>query len=106
MKRLVYFIPSVIGLGFYSVVALSGKGTIYPVAWVLVALLFVSGVFLCLNQWWGSIFGLLVGAVGIYLGTRDTGQIINEIAIGIIICAFYIISGIYIYRKQASYRGE
>lgn len=36
----------------------------------------------------------------IYMGTQETGQIINEMRIGIVILIFYIFCGYFVYRNN------
>ena len=69
MKKLVYFIPAAAAFIFYGAAGmLAGFGAIHPVAWILVALLFAAAVIL------------------IFMGMRDTGQIVKEWPIGLILC--------------------
>ncbi len=101
MKKLVYFIPAIIATVFYLFLSfVSGFGAIHWGAWVCVASLFLSGVLMSSHKWWGCLFGVVVGGILIYMGTQYTGQIINEMPIGIIVSVFYGIIGFYIYKKK------
>lgn len=103
MKKILFYIPAIIFTVFYSFVAISRIGTISPIVLVWLALFFVSGFVMNKNIFWGSIFGMLPAINLIYLGTRDTGQIISEIPIGVIVLIFYIICGSCVFiriRKQ------
>lgn len=101
LKVIAYFFPAVISLVIYTVLAVSsGFGSIHPLAWCFVALLFVSAVLMLKNKWWGCIGGLLTGGVIIYMGTQYTGQVINESPIGIGLCIYFIICGIICYRAR------
>lgn len=53
-----------------------------------------------LNGLWGSMFGILPAIHLIYIGTKETGQIINEIPIGIIVLVFYIVCGGFVFYKS------
>lgn len=80
MKKLGYFVPSIIAMILYLFLAFtSGLGAIHWGAWICVALLFLSGVFTSNHKWWGCLFGVTVGGILISMGTQYTGQILNEI---------------------------
>ncbi|WP_066453103.1 hypothetical protein [Anaerotruncus rubiinfantis] len=102
MKKMTCFVPGVLALLFYCVIGFFGSfRAINPFAWGCVALLFLSGGLLTQKQWWGCFPGIFVGAVLIYMSTQYTGQIINiEGPSGIILCVFYLVYGIRIYRRK------
>ena len=52
------------------------------------------------NKWWGSIFGILIGCLLIYMGTQETGQIIKETPFGIIMIVYYMICGVISYKNR------
>lgn len=87
MKKLVYFIPAAAAFIFYGAAGmLAGFGAIHPVAWILVALLFAAAVIMAKGKWWGCFFGVAAGVILIFMGMRDTGQIVKEWPIGLILC--------------------
>ena len=101
MRKIIYYIPTIIFLILYSLVVIGGGiSIISPAAAVWLILFLTSGILLSKNIFWGSLFGTLPAIHMIYMGTQETGQIINEIPIGIIILAFYIICGGFVFFKN------
>ena len=97
-----FYIPAVCALLFYGGIALSGSiGSVAPAAWLFVALLFAAAFTMAKGKWWGCLFGVAVGAKLIQMSTVYTGQVIDiERPMGIALCAFYIICGIFVYRRR------
>ena len=102
MKKCIYYIPAVIALFFYTFLAIaSGFGSIDPMVWLFVVLLFAAAVLLSKDKWWGAVFGVVVGVVLIWMSFQYTGQAIDiERPLGIAICLFYVICGIFLFRKR------
>ncbi len=100
MKEIVFYVPAIIFGILYGVVSISNIGAISPIAVVWLALFLISGFILNKNVFWGSLFGALPAIHLIYMGTQDTGQIINEMPIGIVVLVFYIICGYFAYRNN------
>lgn len=100
MKKVLYFIPVIIvvvSLIFVAVIdGISFNGNVY---WT-VALTILAGIFLSLNKWEGCIWGVALGILIIYSGTKEHGQVINEIPIGIIVCVYYAIMGYIAYKDN------
>ena len=101
MKKVLYFVPAIFGLVFYSLLAVfSGFGAIHPVVWLCIAMLFLSAVLMPRKKWFGCIPGILVGILLIWMSFQSTGQVIDiEMPLGIALILFYIISG-FISRKN------
>ena len=97
MRKIVFYVPAIIYAILYGVVAISNIGTISPYVIVWLALFFISGLILNKNVFWGSLLGALPAIHLIYMGTQETGQIINEMPIGIVVLIFYIICGCFVY---------
>ena len=95
MKKVFYFVPAIFGLVFYSLLAaFSGFGAIHAAVWICIAMLFVSAVLLTKQKWFGSIPGILVGVIVIWMSFQSTGQVIDiEMPLGIVLILFYILSG-------------
>ena len=94
-----YFSPAVISLIFYSFLAIiSMEIPGWPI-WFLVGLLFASAVLMQQNKWWGCSVGLILGAVLIYMGSRCTGQVLDESLIGLIIFSYFAGCGLLCYKK-------
>ncbi|MDD4726400.1 MAG: hypothetical protein PHR70_06395 [Tissierellia bacterium] len=97
MRKIVFYVPAIIYAILYGVVAISNIGTISPYVIVWLALFFISGLILNKNVFWGSLLGALPAIHLTYMGTQQTGQIINEMPIGIVVLIFYIICGCFVY---------
>lgn len=102
MKKIVFYIPAIIFTAIFGSVAIifGGIRVISPLVAVWLVLFFISGILLNKNMFLGSILGALPAIHMIYMGTKETGQIINEKPIGIVVLLFYIICGYAIYRKD------
>lgn len=100
MKKIIFYIPAIIFTFFYGMIAISNKWPISPIVFIWLALFFVSGYILHRNVYWGSLFGLLPAIHLIYMGTQDTGQIISETPIGIVVFIFYIICGCVVFKNN------
>ena len=98
MKKILYFLPFILGCTFYIIV--SFLGTIDSFVWLALLMLLVSAILLNRNKWWGSFLGILIGSLLIYMGTQETGQIIKETPFGIIMIVYYIICGVISYRNK------
>ncbi|MDI9518857.1 MAG: hypothetical protein QM266_05990 [Bacillota bacterium] len=93
--KLMYFLPFALGVLFYIPIVLIGEfKAVNPLAWVALLFLLIAGILMLIKKWWGSIFGILVGLLLIYMGSQDTGQFINETPLGVIFVAYYLIFGI------------
>ncbi len=101
MKKIVYYIPAVVFSVFYGLIIIGGGiGMISPVVAVWLVLFLTSSILLSKKIFWGSFLGALPAIHLIYMGTQETGQIINEMPIGIIVLIFYIICGGFIFYKE------
>lgn len=102
MKKLLYYLPAVVSVIFYLILGFcSGVGSINPAVWLFIVLLVVSAIFMSKGKWWGSLGGIIVGLVLIYMSTQYTGQVIDiERPIGIAFIVYYLICGIMLYRNK------
>ena len=101
MKKILYFFPFVLGCALYICLGIaSSVGTINPFVWIALSMLFIAGLLMKDNKWWGSILGIAIGILLIYMGNQETGQIIKETPFGIIMCIYYIICAVLSYRKS------
>ncbi len=103
MKKLVFFIPAIIFTIFYGLVALSGLSP-HSIVGVWLVLFWVSGILLSKAVFWGGVLGAIPAISFIYMGTQDTGQIISETPIGIVILFYYVVCTYYVYKKSISKR--
>lgn len=100
IKNVIFYIPAIIFTILYGVLAISNIGALSPIVIVWLALFFVSGFILGKNAFWGSPLGALPAIHLIYMGIQETGQIINEMPIGVVVLIFYITCGYFIYRNN------
>lgn len=100
MKTIPFYIPAIIFAIFLNWSVISFGISFSPVIFVWLVLFLVGGVLLSKRQFWGGLFGLLPGIHLIYMGTQETGQIVNEISIGIIVLVFYFVCSSFIFYKS------
>ena len=100
MKKILYFLPVVLGCILYIFLGIASSfGSINPFVWVALGMLFISGFLMDKKKWWGSVLGILIGILLIYMGNQETGQIIKETLFGIIMCIYYIICALVSFKK-------
>lgn len=99
MKKIVFYIPAIIFTVLYGLLAIGGIGAISPVVAVWLIFFLTSGILLSKDMFWGGLLGALPAIHLIYMGNQETGQIINEMPIGIIVLIFYIVCGSFIFYK-------
>jgi hypothetical protein len=100
MKKIVFYIPVILFAVILAV--MSRMGSISPVAFVWIALFLGCGFLLSKGKFWGGILGILPGIHWIYMGTKHSGQMINELPLGIIILIFYILCSGFVFYKSPS----
>lgn len=102
MKKLGFFIPAIIFTIFYGWLALDGIGAIHPIVVVWLILFWGAGILLSKNVFWCGLLGLIPSICFIYMGTQDTGQVISETPIGVVILFYYMVCIYYVYKKDLS----
>lgn len=101
MKKILYFLPFVLGAALYIFLGIASSfGSINPLVWIALAMLLISGLLMKDNKWWGCILGIPIGILLIYMGNQETGQIIKETPFGIIMCIYYIVCAVVSYRDN------
>ena len=90
MMKFLYIMPAVLICMLYGLLAAlaGGFGGFQPIAFVNICLPILAGVLLRRNKWWGSLFGIAMGALLIF-----TGMTAARIA-GIVLAVYYIAMGI------------
>lgn len=101
MKKFLYFIPAILACVFYGLIGMkAGFSAISSWVWLFILPLFISGILLSTNKWWGCFAGILVGIYVIWYGSQYHGQVLDERPVGIILCAYYLCSGLAVYKKK------
>lgn len=101
MKKLIFFIPAIIFTILYGCAALGGIGAIHPIVIVWLLLFWAAGILLSKAIFWGGLFGVIPAACFIYMGTLETGQIISEMPIGIVVLLYYAVCIFYVYKRSS-----
>ena len=92
MLCVIYFIPCILaGVMFVFFGLISTFASIDSFAWMIVWVLGLAGYLMKNKKWWGSLFGIAVGFIAICAGTQDTGQWVNEMPVGFVLCGYYTI---------------
>ena len=99
MKKILFFIPAIVFTIFYGLAASGGIGDINPIVILWLALFWISGILLSKTLFWGGLLGVIPAACFIYMGTQETGQIIKETPIGIVVLLYYAVCIYYVYKK-------
>lgn len=100
MMKLIFYVPAILFTLLYGVAALKSIGDLSPIVIVWLVMFYSSGVLLHKKNIWGSVLGVMPALHFMYLGTQNTGQIINEMPIGIILFLYYIVCGIVVYQRK------
>ena len=106
MRKIVFYIPAMIFTVLYGLAAISDIGAVSPFVIVWLLLFLVAGIFLSKGKFFGGLLGALPAIQLMYMGTQETGQVINEIPIGIVILIFYAICAGYIFNRSKKSKME
>lgn len=106
MKRLLYFLPTILVLGFIAFILLflggpSADLNDYLIGGGILLVFLLSDFLLSKKLWFGCIPGALLGAYVIYYGSQYHGQVLDERPIGAVILTYYVILGLVtVYHKK------
>lgn len=106
MKRLLYFLPTILVLGFLAFILLflgspSTDLNEYLIGCGILFVFALSDFLLSKKLWLASIPGALFGVYVIYYGSQYHGQVLDERPIGAVILAYYVILGfVTVHRKK------
>ena len=79
----------------------AGFGAFQTEAWIYLVLFIAAAVLLSMRKWWGSIPGMAVGGIMIYLFEMSrVHHHINANPIGLIVIAYFAVMGIICYRMN------
>jgi len=96
MKRFLYIMPAVLIGMLYAMLTILAGGIsgFQPIAFFYIGLPVLAGVFLRKNQWWGSLFGVVMGAVLLYNGMTVQPQVFAGVAAGLVLIGYYLLMGL------------
>ena len=96
MKKFLYIMPAVLICMLYALLAALAGGIsgFQPIAFAYMGLPVLAGFFLRKGKWWGSFFGITVGALLIYNGMTAQPQMMVGFVAGLILAAYYIAMGL------------
>jgi len=100
VKKILYYLPFILCLIFYGFIVLTDFESLQPEFLIIIVLPLIAGLLLSNNKWFGSIIGLTLGVILIYMGSKETGQIINESIFGFITILYYVICGVVCYKSN------
>ena len=103
MKRFLYVMPAALVCMVYAILTILAGGIsgYQPIVLVYIGLPILSAVFLRKGKWWGCLFGIAMGVVLLYMGSRYTGQVMDiERPSGIVFLIYYAVMGLLCYKKK------
>ena len=94
MKRVLYTLPAVMVIIFYTMLALlaGGFAAFQVRAWLMILMPTASAVLLLAGRWWGSIFGMLLGGLMISVGMTGGNTLVSMF--GAAVFVYYMVMGI------------
>lgn len=94
MKRVLYTMPAVMVVSFYTMLALlaGGFASFQTRAWLMIVMPVASAVLLLAGRWWGCIPGMLLGGLMISVGMTGNNTLI--MVFGAVVFVYYMIMGI------------
>ena len=95
--KILFFVPFILFLVVYLVMAVTGFGIISAKEVLYLALFLVGGILLVRNNLLGSAMGMIPAVIFFFMNTQYTGQVINiERPLGIILCAYFAGCGLWV----------
>ena len=98
MKKVLLYFPSIV-YAIATIVLNIILQTFSPLWYVWIALLWFCGFILNKGKVWGGLFGLLPAIHILYMSTQETGQVISEMPIGIIMALYILICMFVVWKK-------
>lgn len=89
MRKLFFFLPAAVFTLIYGWLASSLKGAVQPATIIWLAPFWIAGWLLSQSIYWGGLIGMIPAIYMIYLGSQETGQIINATPMAIVILIYY-----------------
>ena len=96
MKKILYCLPAVFACMLYGLLAAlaGGVGGFQLIAWIYLLCPIAAAVLLTRDKWWGSLFGVVMGAVMAWSAMTAEPQVIAVFTIGLIAVAYYCVMGL------------
>ena len=96
MKKFLYIMPAVMLCVFYAFVALwlGGIEDFTFTAFVYIILSILAGVLLRKGNWWGCLFGIVMGGMLVFYGMTAQPQVFVGFVLGLILAAYYAAMGL------------
>ena len=97
MRKFLYIMPAALICMVYTILTvLVGSISGYqPIVLVYIGFPILAAVFLRKGKWWGCLFGMAMGAVLLYMGSRYSGQVLDiEKPLGTVFLIYYAVMGI------------
>ena len=96
MKKILYCLPAVFACMLYGLLAAlaGGVGGFQLIAWIYLLCPIAAAVLLTRGKWWGSLFGVAMGAVMAWSAMIAEPQVIAVFTIGLIAVAYYCVMGL------------
>lgn len=98
MKKVFLYLPAVV----YTIAVIALNiifKTLSPLWYAWVVLLWLGSFLLNKGKAWGGLFGLLPAIHILYMSTQYTGQVINEMPLGIITALYIIVCSLWVWKK-------
>jgi len=96
MKQFLYIMPAVLICMLYALLAALAGGIsgFQPIAFVYMGLPVLAGILLRKDKWWGSFFGIAMGALLVFNGMTAQPQMMVAFVSGLILAAYYAAMGL------------
>ena len=96
MKKFFYIMPAVLICMLYALLAAlaGGIGGFQPISFVYILCPIAAGILLRKGKWWGSLFGIAMGALLIYSGMAAHPQVMIAFIAGLVLAAYYAAMGL------------
>ena len=94
MKRVLYTLPAVMVIIFYTMLALlaGGFASFQVRAWLMILMPAASAILLLAGHWWGCIPGMCLGGLMISIGMTGSNDIV--MLFGVVVFVYYMVMGI------------
>ena len=94
MKRVLYTLPAVMVIIFYTMLALlaGGFASFQVRAWLMILMPAASAILLLAGLWWGCIPGMCLGGLLISIGKFGNSTV--SMICGVVVFVYYMVMGI------------